>query len=133
MYSWLKAQGITPYSGLKLAGYQILTNWFYKLESTKRSNNFVNLCLGGLSGMFAVTICYPTDFIRRNYQVSVTARLTQILKGETVSYVSIVKKTLREKGVAGMYQGLAPTYLKIIPATAIAFFVNDFLKNKLLK
>lgn len=49
----------------------MLTNLYYKGEHAKRDNNQMNLILGGLAGYFAVTISYPTDFIRRNHQVSV--------------------------------------------------------------
>jgi Mitochondrial carrier protein len=36
----------------------------------------MNFVIGGLAGTVAVTICYPTDFLRRNYQVSVKSTLT---------------------------------------------------------
>lgn len=43
-----------------------------------------------------------------------------------------MKATFRARGILGFYQGLAPTYFKIIPATGIAFFINDLMKNTLL-
>ena len=64
-------KGIFPYSGLKLGSYQILTNLFYNNENSKRDNNTANFVLGGLSGYIAVTVTYPTDYMRRNRQVAV--------------------------------------------------------------
>ena len=64
-------QGVFPYAGLKLGCYQVLTNLFYKDEFSSRSNNSVNFFLGAMAGAFAVTLSFPTDFVRRNYQVSV--------------------------------------------------------------
>ena len=55
-----------------------------------------------------------------------------MLRGEQVRYLDFVAATYRAAGLWGFYRGLAPTYLKIIPATGIAFFVNDLLKNRLL-
>jgi hypothetical protein len=49
-----------------------------------------------------------------------------------ITYGSIVTSTYKKKGLQGFYQGLGPTYFKIIPSTAIAFLINDYLKNKLL-
>jgi len=66
--------GIFPFSGIKLASYQVLTNLFYSSESAKRDNNTANFIMGGLAGYVAVTVCYPTDFVRRNRQVAVSVR-----------------------------------------------------------
>lgn len=82
--------------------------------------------MGATAGYIAVTICYPTDVIRRNYQVS-------ILKDEPTGYVKVFKKLHARNGFKGFYSGLMPTYWKVLPSVALAFTINDFLKQKLLQ
>lgn len=84
-----------------------------------------NMAMGALSGYIAVTICYPTDVIRRNYQVS-------ILKDEPTGYLNIFTKLYKKNGFKGFYAGLIPTYWKVLPSVALAFTINDYLKSALL-
>jgi solute carrier family 25 (mitochondrial phosphate transporter), member 23/24/25/41 len=84
------------------------------------------MVMGALSGYVAVTICYPTDVIRRNYQVS-------ILKDEPTNYIKIFKQLYNRNGLKGFYAGLIPTYWKVLPSVALAFTINDYLKEKILK
>lgn len=43
--------------------------------------------------------------------------------------VDCVSKIIRQEGMQGMFKGLVPCYLKVIPATAILFMTNERLKK----
>ena len=42
--------------------------------------------------------------------------------------VDCVKKILEKEGYRGMFKGLVPCYLKVIPSTAILFMCNERFK-----
>ena len=46
--------------------------------------------------------------------------------------VHCVKTILEKEGYRGMFRGLIPCYLKVIPATAILFMTNERLKKWLM-
>ena len=43
--------------------------------------------------------------------------------------VDCTKKILEKEGPRGLFKGLVPCYLKVIPATAILFMTNERLKK----
>ena len=118
--------GIAPYASLKLTFFQILKNLFYGKNFDKRKiSSSMNLCFGALAGCFAVTITYPTDFLRRRMQVRIFET-----KGETkIKIVDLVKNILKNEGFLVFYTGLGATYLKVMPSTALAFAINERLKK----
>ncbi|CAD8163333.1 unnamed protein product [Paramecium octaurelia] len=114
--------GISPYSSFKLTFFQILRQ---KLSSLMGfiNKDTQNLIFGGLAGCMALSITYPTDVIRRRLQV-------QILSGiQHYSYLETMKLMYREQGLIVFYRGLFCTYAKVMPATAIAFTINEKLKR----
>lgn len=43
--------------------------------------------------------------------------------------VDCVNKIVEKEGMPGLFKGLVPCYLKVIPATAILFMTNERLKK----
>ena len=76
----------------------------------------------------AVTFTYPTDLIRRKFQL-------QGMPGyDKVHYTGMIhcaKELVKADGVSGLFKGLVPCYVKIIPSTAIMFMCNEWLKRLL--
>ncbi|EGR33619.1 mitochondrial carrier protein, putative [Ichthyophthirius multifiliis] len=77
-----------------------------------------------LLGCMAVTITYPTDFIRRRLQI------TQIGNNQKVKLVQFATNIVKQEGFLTLYCGLMTTYVKIIPSTALAFAINEYMKNQ---
>eukprot|EP00347_Sterkiella_histriomuscorum_P019318 403342110 len=115
--------GITPYIAFKMCSFDMLKSHFLP---TKNHPNFdmMNLCLGATAGTIAVTLTYPTDLLRRQLQLS---GMEGHEKYDGV--VDCVKKIVSKEGYKGMFKGLIPCYLKVIPATAILFMTNERLKK----
>lgn len=117
--------GIAPYASLKLTFYQLLKNFFYGKNFDRRKiKSSMNLTFGAMAGCFAVTVTYPTDFLRRRMQV-------RILEGhnEEVKILDLVKNIVKKEGALMFYTGLGATYMKVIPSTALAFAINENLKK----
>lgn len=56
-------------------------------------------------------------------------RLNEGLNGVSASPLAIVRDIVRKEGVTGLYHGLPATYVKLFPSTALAFAINDHLKE----
>jgi solute carrier family 25 phosphate transporter 23/24/25/41 len=112
---------VSPFIAINFASFDILKQMAYPMgtDSTK-TNPFVILSLGGMAGIFAQTICYPLDTIRRRMQ----------MKGRVYSGLSNAFLTIyREEGVKGYYRGIVPNAVKVVPNNAIRFLVYEWLKT----
>ena len=107
--------GFGPFSALSFAFYHKYNEIFTSLNYEK---NAVHLLSGGLSGMSAITITYPSDLIRRRLQM-------QGFDSNVPKYDGIVdclKKMHQYGGIREWYRGLLPTYVRIFPCLAIQFW-----------
>jgi len=123
---WTPAMlSLAPFIAVNFATFDTLKTWWYgsgkvSKEDLRSRNPLVVLSLGALSGIFAQTICYPLDTVRRRMQ----------LKGKTypntiMAFVTIAKV----EGPGGFYRGMVPNALKVMPNNAIRFAAYETLKN----
>ncbi|RCK64336.1 Mitochondrial ornithine transporter 1 [Candida viswanathii] len=89
---------------------------------------WTKLTAGGFAGFMASFVLTPVELIKCQLQVS---NLTQS-KVEH-SYGSIMKSTLRNDGVIGLWKGLNSTILREVVGTAIWFgtyeYINEYFKH----
>lgn len=94
---------------------------FHKLPPIDHETD--RIIRGGIAGMTAVTVTYPTDLLRRRMQMqgfdSSVPRYT--------STMDAIKQILWEQGIRGMYRGLGVCYLKLFPASGIQFYCYQWL------
>jgi len=111
-------------SSINFASFDVLKQLVYPPVNGKesKSNPFVILGLGGLAGIFAQTICYPLDTIRRRMQMK-----GRVYSGLGNAFVTI----FREEGFKGFYKGIVPNAIKVVPNNAIRFVVYEWLKAAL--
>jgi hypothetical protein len=112
--------GFVPYNSFSFMFYN-----YYKQTQFTNHKIINNFFAGGLSGISAVSITYPTDLIRRRLQI-------QDLDTHNIKYngiVDCIKHIYKVDGVKGFYRGLGFCYIKIFPAMAIQFCIVDCLKN----
>ncbi|KAG7233988.1 hypothetical protein INR49_006290, partial [Caranx melampygus] len=100
--------GIIPYAGIDLAVYENSYLQQYGTNSTD-PGVFVLLACGTVSSTCAATG-------GGQQQVTMTGLFRQILQTE---------------GPTGLYRGLAPNFLKVIPAVSISYVVYENLKTQL--
>ena len=82
------------------------------------------LLLGALSGLFAQTITYPGDTIRRRMQTNGAGGAERVYKNSW----DCCKKTIRAEGFQGLYHGLGVNIIRCLPGAAIQFAAYDSLK-----
>jgi len=74
------------------------------------------------SKMIAAVGAYPHEVLRSNLQIQ--SRGDEKVYGEVIN---MFKRILREEGLKGLYKGLTPNLLKVIPATAISFTTFEMM------
>ena len=113
--------GFGSWSGLQYSSYYYINNI---VKDTFLDTKFIS---GGLSGMFAVTITYPSDLIRRRLQLQGFDNSVPKYNG----IIDCVKKIYKYEGIKGFYRGLLANYVKTGPTLAIQFWTIEYL-NKIL-
>ena len=116
---------LAPFIAVNFATFDTLKTWYYgsqkfSKEELRGRNPLVVLTLAAMAGIFAQTICYPLDTVRRRMQ----------LKGRTYPNTAMAFYTIaKDEGFLGFYRGMVPNALKVMPNNALRFAVYETLKN----
>ncbi|EQC36835.1 hypothetical protein SDRG_05666 [Saprolegnia diclina VS20] len=79
------------------------------------------LAVGGFAGVIGVSATFPIDIVKTNLQSSTNF----------TGPVHCFKTLLARDGVRGLFRGLPPTLVGVIPEKAIKLAVNDYLREVL--
>lgn len=89
----------------------------------QRGSFITSLACGACAGVTASTIIFPLDLVRRRQQIT---------KGKSDSGLEVIRGVLRKEGFRGLYQGLGPELLKVVPGVAINFYVYELVRQEIL-
>ena len=81
---------------------------------------------GALSKMAASIVTYPSQVVRSRLQQRMDSRALQY-KG----VMDVLRKTLAREGVGGLYKGLVPNVLRVMPQSALTFLVYETVMRHL--
>ena len=112
--------GFTPYTALNFMFYNEYKKFF--------NNTYGSFLSGGLAGVSALSITYPTDLIRRRLQLQGFDPNVPVYNG----IIDCFKKIVKSEGILGLYRGLGYSYLKSFPSVAVQFWCIDILKNNFI-
>ncbi|KAM6170170.1 mitochondrial adenyl nucleotide antiporter SLC25A25 isoform 1-T1 [Rhynchocyon petersi] len=117
--------GIIPYAGIDLAVYETLKNaWLQRYAVNSADPGvFVLLACGTISSTCGQLASYPLALVRTRMQAQAS-----IEGAPEVTMSSLFKQILRTEGAFGLYRGLAPNFMKVIPAVSISYVVYENLK-----
>ncbi|XP_037536788.1 calcium-binding mitochondrial carrier protein SCaMC-2-A [Nematolebias whitei] len=120
--------GIIPYAGIDLAVYETLKNNYLQQYGTNGTDPgvVVLLACGTVSSTCGQLASYPLALIRTRMQAQAVAEGNQ-----KVSMTGLFRQILQTEGPTGLYRGLAPNFLKVIPAVSISYVVYEHLKTQL--
>lgn len=128
LYSGLSVSmtGIPIFIGLRMATYDQLSSTFPRYAKTDLQRILAHGLAGSVAGVFAVSIYYPLDVLRR------IMHLNGEKNSETFANAfDAITKTYQRKGLAGFYRGFTTTLAKQAPMTLIMFSCNNELKKLL--
>lgn len=90
------------------------------LQGDLSSSDF--LILSGLAKVFAGSVTYPYQVVRARLQMYDSGKFYNGAK-------DVIVKVWREEGMRGLYKGLTPNLLRVLPSTWVTFLVYE--KSKL--
>uniref|UniRef100_A0A8C5A1H8 Solute carrier family 25 member 25b n=1 Tax=Gadus morhua TaxID=8049 RepID=A0A8C5A1H8_GADMO len=117
--------GIIPYAGIDLAVYETLKNWWLQSYATDSADPgvFVLLACCTTSSTCGQLASYPLALVRTRMQAQAT-----MAGGPQMTMCGLFRHILRTEGPLGLYRGLAPNFMKVIPAVSISYVVYEHLK-----
>ncbi|ETO24826.1 hypothetical protein RFI_12332 [Reticulomyxa filosa] len=113
---------LAPFIAINFATFDYLKQTFLPEGNVKGSNSLLVLGLGATAGLVAQSVCYPLDTIRR---------VMQIPGAKYVGIVDCFTKIIQKDGLIGMYRGMIPNAVKIVPNNGIRFWVYTHLTTYL--
>lgn len=81
---------------------------------------WAELFAGGIAGFVSQTVSYPLEVVRRRMQVGAV-----VGDGHRLSMVEVMRRINAERGLRGFFVGLSIGYVKIIPMSAVSFYVYE--------
>uniref|UniRef100_A0A4W4EA08 EF-hand domain-containing protein n=1 Tax=Electrophorus electricus TaxID=8005 RepID=A0A4W4EA08_ELEEL len=120
--------GIIPYAGIDLAVYETLKNAWLQQYCTGSADPgvLVLLACGTVSSTCGQLASYPLSLIRTRMQAQAS-----IEGAPQLSMLGQFKYIVSHEGVPGLYRGIAPNFLKVIPAVSISYVVYENMKKAL--
>ena len=118
---------VFPYGALQFTCFEIFKKYLPHVTGLGQNSHGMKFVAGSLAGLISVTATFPLDTIRARlaFQVRETKYTGIIHTG-----VSIFRT---EGGMSGLYRGLAPTLVGIIPYAGLSFYCFEVTKSLVLQ
>ncbi|KAL9103905.1 MAG: hypothetical protein Q9163_001098 [Psora crenata] len=126
--------GMFPYSAIDLTTFEYLKQFITARKasrlrcSSQDSNaapgNFTTASIGAFSGAFGASVVYPINLLRTRLQSQGTAIHPPTYTG----IWDVTVKTVKGEGVRGLFKGITPNLLKVVPAVSITYVIYDNTK-----
>lgn len=116
--------GMFPYSAIDLFTFETLkqgvVNRNKKLKGIKHDedalpSNFSLALMGGFSGAIGASVVYPINLLRTRLQSQGTTAHPRTYTG----VMDVTRQTIQGEGFRGLFKGLTPNLLKVVPAVSI--------------
>ncbi|KAG5666949.1 hypothetical protein PVAND_014954 [Polypedilum vanderplanki] len=135
--------GIIPYAGIDLAVYETLKkSYLSQYGDQSRPPVLLLLACGSISSSLGQLCSYPLALVRTRLQAQTVTQSRVNVNVAGVPFVqqhrvkentmtSVFKKILRDEGFFGLYRGVVPNFIKVLPAVSISYIVYEFSSQKL--
>eukprot|EP00118_Oscarella_pearsei_P005354 m.24552 g.24552 ORF g.24552 m.24552 type:complete len:471 (+) comp28641_c0_seq1:51-1463(+) len=124
--------GVIPYAGIDLMVYETLKNyWVQRHSPTDQPEMAVLLACGALSCTCGQLASYPLALVRTRLQVQTSAVRMAAGGDKSQGMMSLFRSILSTEGPVGLYRGLGPNFVKVVPAVSISYVVYENLKKLL--
>lgn len=115
--------GIFPYSAIDMGTYEFAKRTYIAgqakrlgcKEADVRMPQWMTLGIGAASGCVGATMVYPINLLRTRLQAQGTIQHPQTYTG----MVDVTMRTLNTEGFLGLWRGLTPNLMKVLPAVSI--------------
>lgn len=107
---------LTPFIAINFFTYDILK------KQINNDSKLTPLFTGAISGLLSQTICFPLDTVRRRMQNK---------EGTYKNSFDVYRKIIKYESFNSFYKGIIPNIIRVVPNTALRFFIFDFLKENI--
>lgn len=123
--------GIVPYAGIDLAIYETLKRKYLKKHESddERPSFFVLLGCGTVSSSIGQLCSYPLALIRTRLQATAGIKNQPRSKEHTMS--GIFRHIIATEGFPGLYRGITPNFIKVLPAVSISYVTYEYTSQAL--
>ncbi|XP_042284272.1 calcium-binding mitochondrial carrier protein SCaMC-3 isoform X1 [Thunnus maccoyii] len=116
--------GIVPYAGIDLAVYESLKfSWLNRNRGLADPGVMVLVGCGAISSTCGQLASYPLALIRTRMQAQASVK-----GAPRPSMLALVRNIVTKEGVAGLYRGISPNLLKVIPAVSVSYVAYEYTR-----
>ncbi|KAL1353207.1 hypothetical protein HN51_017150 [Arachis hypogaea] len=120
--------GVIPYSATNYFAYDTLRKAYKKIFKQDKIGNIETLLIGSAAGAISSSATFPLEVARKHMQVGALSG-RQVYKNVVHALASI----LEQEGIQGLYRGLGPSCMKLVPAAGISFMCYEACKRILVE
>lgn len=121
--------GMFPYSAIDLTTFEYLKKTITSRNARSRGcaeevaspGNVITAGIGAFSGALGASVVYPINLLRTRLQSQGTAIHPPVYTGVW----DVAMKTIKGEGLKGLFKGITPNLLKVVPAVSITYVVYD--------
>lgn len=125
-----------PFSGFYFCGYEVAKTYYsdvFKSSSSSSSSSSstslkINFLSGGTSALFATVLTQPFDVLKTRSQIRL-GEANFVLSASSDSVFRSAARIVETHGVSGLFVGMAPRLMKVIPACAIMITSYEYFKE----
>ena len=122
--------GMFPYSAIDLGTFEYLKRALVTRkakvqgchEEDAAPSSFATAGIGAFSGAFGASIVYPLNLLRTRLQVQGTVQHPPTYTG----IWDVTSQTIKREGIRGLFKGITPNLLKVVPAVSIVSCPSPF-------
>ncbi|CAN4076738.1 unnamed protein product [Withania somnifera] len=120
--------GVIPYAATNYFAYDTLRKGYREIFKEEKIGNIETLLIGSAAGAISSTATFPLEVARKHMQVgAVSGRL--VYKNVIHALASIFE----QEGIQGLYKGIGPSCVKLVPAAGISFMCYEACKRILVE
>ncbi|KAE7998860.1 hypothetical protein FH972_003359 [Carpinus fangiana] len=119
--------GVIPYAATNYFAYDTLRKAYKKAFKKEEIGSVMTLLIGSAAGAISSTATFPLEVARKHMQAAGAINGRQY-KSMLHALVSI----LENEGLPGLYRGLGPSCVKLVPAAGISFMCYEACKRILV-
>jgi len=127
--------GMFPYAAIDLSTFEYLKSTLSHRNALRRHcheddaapGNFATGAIGAFSGALGASVVYPLNLLRTRLQAQGTAVHPPTYTGVW----DVTTRTVRNEGVRGLFTGITPNLLKVVPAVSLSYVAYENSKRVL--
>lgn len=119
--------GVVPYAATNYFAYETLKKAYRKAFDKEDIGNIPTLIIGSAAGAISSSATFPLEVARKHMQVGA-------VNGRKVykNMLHVILSILENEGIGGLYKGLGPSCMKLVPAAGISFMCYEACKKILI-